>query len=90
MPLYRHKKFLFFFKTFIRNLYPIFFNVFNIKGFFFDIRGKVGVAGNSKKRHYCFHYGLFGKSTTSIKMDIEKTIVRTNTGVLGMTMIITF
>jgi hypothetical protein len=38
------------------------FYYLKIRGFFFDIRGKVGVSGNAKKRHHAFS---IGKITTT-------------------------
>jgi hypothetical protein len=38
------------------------FKTLKVKGFFFDIRGKVGVSGNAKKRHHSFS---LGKITTT-------------------------
>lgn len=46
------KGFLYFLKVILkRHLLPNFKNFFLIKGFVFDIRGKVGVTGDAKKRH---------------------------------------
>jgi hypothetical protein len=39
------------------------FSIMKINGFFFDIRGKVGVSGNAKKRHTSFTLGKI--ATTS-------------------------
>ena len=52
-----HKKFLSFFNNFINKYSGVFMDVLRIRGFFFDIRGKVGVTGSSKKRHTCFKFG---------------------------------
>ena len=62
----------------------------NVKGFFFDIRGKVGVAGNAKKRHLSFNVGKFSKTTKCSKIEYQQQIVRTFTGALGVTMIMYF
>jgi len=40
----------------------ILFALLNVQGFSFDIRGKVGVSGNAKKRHFFFS---LGKITTT-------------------------
>ncbi len=42
---------------------PILFKLTPVKGFSFDIRGKVGASGNAKKRHVFFSFGKI--STTS-------------------------
>jgi len=41
--------------------------VYKVKGFFFDIRGKVGVSGNAKKRHLAFSLGKITNSSQNIK-----------------------
>jgi hypothetical protein len=65
-------------------------SILKVKGFFFDIRGKVGVSGNSKKRHTSIKYKCYGFSKVKLKADQVKFLVRTNTGVLGSTLIITY
>jgi hypothetical protein len=46
------KKFLYFLKIIIKKqILPKFKKLFKLKGFIFDIRGKVGVSGDAKKRH---------------------------------------
>jgi hypothetical protein len=43
---------LYFLKVLLkRHLLPAFKKLFKIRGFIFDIRGKVGVTGDAKKRH---------------------------------------
>jgi len=85
-----HKKFLNFFKILVQKYYQYFFKELNFKGFFFDIRGKVGVTGNAKKRHFFIRVGNFSFSKKSLKLNIFKNLVRTKTGVLGLTAIISF
>ena len=48
------KKLLRFLKFLFRSTFKYFYKSLNTKGFFFDIRGKVGVTGNAKKRHFFF------------------------------------
>jgi hypothetical protein len=57
----KHKKILSIFFDILRKNEFI-FTLLKIRGFFFDIRGKVGVSGNAKKRHYSFS---IGKTTTT-------------------------
>lgn len=65
-------------------------NIFNIKGFFFDIRGKVGVAGNSKKRHFYFYIGKLSLSEKSSRIEHKQGIIKTHTGCLGVTFILNY
>jgi hypothetical protein len=39
----------------------------NIKGFFFDIRGKVGVSGNAKKRHLSFSLDKITNTSQNVR-----------------------
>lgn len=85
-----HKRFLSFFGNFIKKYGLVFINYLNVKGFFFDIRGKVGVAGNSKKRHLFFKVGTLKKSTKKSKINFNQNLVRTPVGVLGLTYILNY
>lgn len=85
-----HRKFILFLQNFMNKHSHIFINVLKIKGFFFDIRGKVGVAGNSKKRHYFFRFGELNKSTKSRKINFNQSVIRTPSGALGLTLIINY
>jgi hypothetical protein len=38
-----------------------------IKGFFFDIRGKVGVSGNAKKRHFSLSLGTTTTTSQNVR-----------------------
>ena len=90
LPFKNHKKFFTFFRNFFLKNERIFLNIFNIKGFFFDIRGKVGVAGNSKKRHFYFYIGKIDTSTKSTKVEQKLGIIKTHTGCLGTTFILSY
>jgi hypothetical protein len=86
----KHKKFLKVLKFFIKKYRKIFIYRNKLKGLKFDIRGKVSVTGNSKKRHFMFNIGKTGFSKKAYKIEYQQGLVFTNTGVLGLTMIITF
>ena len=79
-----------FFSNFMYKYAYVFIEVLRIKGFFFDIRGKVGVTGNSKKRHTFIKIGKLSKSTKKIKIDFNQNLVRTPSGVLGLTYILSY
>lgn len=81
-----HKKFISAFKQIITTNSNFFIKNNNIRGFFFDIRGKVGVTGDSKKRHVSFYVGDFSKTTKKFKFDYQFDVSRTYTGALGVTM----
>lgn len=85
-----HRKILIFFGNFIKKYSNLFMKDLNIKGFFFDIRGKVGVAGNSKKRHFFFKFGKLSRSTKKSKMNFKQAVVRTPSGAMGVTFLLNF
>lgn len=57
--------------------------MFRCLGFYFKIKGKVGVGGNSKKRKYIIKVGLNTLTSKKVKFNFNKGIVRTSVGVLG-------
>lgn len=59
-----------------------------IKGFFLDVRGKVGVTGDAKRRNFYVSVGKRSRTTKNSKFDYQNGIVRTETGALGITMVI--
>ena len=48
--LRKHKKFLNIFIAVISTFSSIFLNTLKIKGFFFKVKGKIGLSGNAKKK----------------------------------------
>ena len=85
------KGFLYFLKVILkRHLLPNFKNFFLIKGFVFDIRGKVGVTGDAKKRHTLISWGQSSFSEKNLKLSLKQGLVYTRTGVMGVTVIIVF
>jgi len=86
----KHKHVIKLFQRFIIDYTDFFvFNNFLI-GLKFDIRGKVGVAGNSKKRHVLFTVGCTSFSRKSHRLEYQQGLVYTDTGVLGATLIYVF
>jgi hypothetical protein len=83
-PLRNHKKFLFFLRKIVSFLVDSKDNNFGLRGVYLDFRGKVGVAGNSKKRHFLIKCGKTSSSNRLIKVHRNKGLVYTNTGVLGV------
>jgi hypothetical protein len=61
-----------------------------LKGFFFDIRGKVGVSGNAKKRHLSFSIAKTTQSSQNFKSYFQQIHVWTPTGQMGITCYILF
>ena len=85
-----HKKFLLVFKSVVSRFFQFFVKDLSLKGFFFDIRGKVGVTGNAKKRHFSIKFGRFSHSRKSLRLNTFQNLVKTKTGVLGLSLVISF
>ena len=83
----KHKKFLSVFKNIVTKFSDYFLAKNNVKGFFLDVRGKVGVTGDAKKRNFYISVGKRSKTTKNSKYDYQSGVVRTTTGQLGITMI---
>lgn len=85
----KHKKILsIFFDVLRKNEYL--FKVLKIKGFFFDIRGKVGVSGNAKKRHSSFSIGKITTTSQNLGSYFQQMNIWTPTGQMGVTCIIQY
>ncbi len=85
-----HKLFLKKFELFLFSFFNKFKKKFKIKGFMLDVRGKVSVVGNSKKRHIIVKKGYLSKSKKTLKFFFCKNQINTNTGVLGATYILSY
>lgn len=59
--------------------------LFKVKGFFFDIRGKVAVSGNAKKRHFSYASGKISTTSQNVKSYWQQISVWTPTGQMGIT-----
>ena len=62
----------------------------NCRGFFFDLRGKVGVRGNARKRRVFISLGENNYTTKNLRFYYDFRIVRTGTGCMGMHTMITY
>lgn len=84
-----HKKILsILFDTFKKNKAALALS--GVKGFSFDIRGKVGVAGNAKKRHLFFSMGKISTTSQNLKAQWQQINVWTPTGQMGVTCLIQY
>lgn len=63
----QHKKILSGLKKLIKDFFVPRFNYIGLLGFFFNIKGKIGVGGNSKKRRHFFYFGRHSTATKKIK-----------------------
>lgn len=86
----KHKQFINFFKMLLIKNELFFLKQNKIIGFKFDIRGKVGVTGNAKKRHVFCSIGSTSFSEKKHRLDYKQGLVYTDTGVLGLTFILVY
>jgi hypothetical protein len=84
-----HKNFLKSLNFFIFKFFYFFKKKFKITGFFLDVRGKVSVSGNAKKRHFFIKKGALSKSKKNNKFFTLQNQVKTSTGLLGLTYMLT-
>ena len=80
----KHKKIVKLIASTLKKNKKLYFDWTNSLGFAFDIRGKLGVTGNSKKRHYAFTIGKVSLTTKKYPLHYYFNTVRTDTGVLGL------
>ena len=66
-----HKKLLLGLKKLIKELFKPVFNFLGVLGMFFNLKGKIGVSGNAKKRRYYFYYGKHSITSRDFKMDLK-------------------
>lgn len=90
LPPKKHRKFLLFLKSCICNYFSPLFNASGMKGFFMRISGKISVTGNAKTRSQYIKWGVFGTSKKDNKLELTQNIIRTNTGVLGVLIMISY
>jgi len=78
-------RFIFRFLKYLFNNYFIFILRFlGVKGFKVKLKGKISVAGNSRKRSILFRLGKTSHSTTNLKVIHHISLVNTFTGVMGL------
>jgi len=63
---------------------------FNVKGFYFCVKGKIGLSGNAKKKKLFFKKGLLKVSSKNFKIDNQRFYIKTNCGSLGINTILTY
>ena len=80
----QHKFMVYLLEVFLKGYHGYIFANSNSKGVFFYIGGKIGVTGDSKKRHIYMNYGKHSVSSKKIKLDCSKGQVKTETGVMGL------
>ena len=85
-----HKKVFLGLRKLIKDLFKPLFNFLGLSGVFFNIKGKIGVSGSSKKRRYFFHFGKHSITNRTLKVDIKSLPLWTPTGTLGFSFLVFF
>jgi hypothetical protein len=85
-----HKKIFLGLKKLIKDIFKPIFNFLGLLGLFFNVKGKIGVSGNAKKRRYFFYYGKHSLVTKTLKTDYKFTSIWTSTGSLGFSFFLFF
>ncbi len=86
----KHKKMVHLLYSFLKKHNLFFFKKTKSLGVFFSISGKIGVSGNSKKRHIYLSYGRHSSSNKKLRINNSISQVKTKTGVMGLNFSIFF
>lgn len=81
----RHKRMIKIIHNAVRLNKKLFLVSTGTKGFSVDIRGKLGVTGNAKKRHLAFTVGQISITKKKAPLHYYHNLIGTATGVLGVT-----
>lgn len=85
-----HKRFLYNLKVLLSFIFDAYSNIFNVLGIYIKIKGKIGLGGNSKKKKYNFKKGNFSFTKKDQKLNYNKDVIRTYSGVLGFEVYLTY
>jgi len=85
VPLFQHRRFFRLLAFLLRSavLAPAF--RFQLQGLYFYLVGKISVTGNSRSRSFLLSGGRHSGSNMQLRVSEGFTLVRTNTGCLGLT-----
>ena len=90
LNLINHKKFFNVFHDIINENFELLSNNLNINGFYFCVKGKIGLSGNAKKKKFFFKNGFLKISSKNSKLEVQKLEVKTNCGSLGINIILAY
>lgn len=66
-----HKKLFLGLRKLIKDFFKPLFGFLGVLGVFFNVKGKIGVSGNAKKRRYYFYFGKHSITSRFVKMDLK-------------------
>jgi hypothetical protein len=81
--LKQHKKFFIYLKKIFKKI-KHFFTFLAVKGIYINVKGKISVTGNAKKRRFFFKFKKNSLTKKTLKIEQKFISVRTSTGVLGL------
>lgn len=90
MFLKKHKKVFYSFEFILKKFFIKMFYFTRVKGFRFEIAGKLSVTGNSKTRNKIISCGSYSLTNKNLKINYTQDTVRTTTGVLGIKTYLTY
>lgn len=85
-----HRKFFYLLKIIFYNFFLIYFKYFGCMGFFFKVKGKIGLGGNSKKKRNIVKFGKYSLTQKSLKISYNQGVIRTYSGTLGFEIILAY
>jgi hypothetical protein len=68
-----HKKVLIGLKKLFQKFFKAYHKRFALLGLFLNIKGKLGVTGNAKKRRYFFYFGKHNITRRTLRVDLKHT-----------------
>ena len=86
MSLFKHRFFLRRVFFILRVLFYEISNIYGVVGIRLRIVGKISVTGNSRTRTIHFKEGIISNSNMTTRVDHNYTIIKTNTGCLGLSL----
>lgn len=90
MTFIKHRKFFYFLKLILKNIFSKITKLFNIRGFYLDVTGKISVSGDAQTRRYIITRGFTSFSSYTYKLNYTKFTIRTTTGILGLSLAISY
>jgi len=66
-----HKKIFLGLKKIIKDFFKPLFSFLGVLGILFNIKGKIGVSGNAKKRRYYFYFGKHSLTKKTTRVDLK-------------------
>ena len=85
-----HRKFFYVFKIVFQRYFLLYFKYFGCLGFYFKVKGKIGLGGNSKKKRNIIKIGKFSLTSKKLKIKYDQGQIRTYSGTLGVEFLISY